>query len=139
MAIPTFELPRPVQSALVCGPDNLFTLFLERFLQAGGVKTVYRVSTGEEALACARRSRPDLVLTSEKLKGIDGIELARRLKLLYRCCTFVIYERLDEEAVPTNHIGVCGCVEKPFTPGELVTILQRALERCTVLTVKPIP
>lgn len=44
------------------------------FSWAGGV------SSGEDALAAAGRSRPDLVLADVNMPGMDGFELARELR-----------------------------------------------------------
>ena len=47
-----------------------------------GVEVVAEAQTGEDALAVAARSRPDLFLVDVHLPGIDGCELTRRLKVI---------------------------------------------------------
>ena len=47
-----------------------------------GFEVVAEAQTGEDALAVAARSRPDLFLVDVHLPGIDGCELTRRLKVI---------------------------------------------------------
>lgn len=60
--------------------DNLFNLeFLEAVLQAEGYE-VLRATDGVAALEAVRRRCPDLILLDIRMPGVDGQELARRLK-----------------------------------------------------------
>ena len=48
-------------------------------LEAAGMRTL-SAATAAEALALARRHRPDLVLMDLRLPDLDGIEAARQLR-----------------------------------------------------------
>ena len=61
---------------------------------------VCSASTGEEVLPLARTERPDLVLLDLMLPGVDGLEVARRLKAdpLTRNMAIVMLTAKGEEA-----------------------------------------
>jgi two-component system, NarL family, invasion response regulator UvrY len=49
---------------------------------ADGFAAAAEVASGEEAVACAERLRPDVVLVDVRLPGIDGVETSRRIAAL---------------------------------------------------------
>lgn len=68
------------QPAILVVDDNLSNLeFLEAVLQVQGYE-VFRATDGLAALEAVRRRRPDLVLLDIRIPGMEGRELARRLK-----------------------------------------------------------
>jgi two-component system sensor histidine kinase/response regulator len=60
--------------------DERMNRVLLREMLADGQTTILEASSGEEALAIAEQSSPDLVITDVMMPGIDGFETARRLK-----------------------------------------------------------
>src|SRR5262249_26849862 len=72
--------PEPgAPAVLVVEDDRRVAAFLDRALSYAG----YRVAVaedGERALASAAEHAPDLVLLDVMLPGIDGLEVARRLR-----------------------------------------------------------
>ncbi len=50
-----------------------------RYLERAGYQTTI-AHDGDEALACAERGRPDLVVLDLMLPGVDGLEVMRRLR-----------------------------------------------------------
>jgi DNA-binding NarL/FixJ family response regulator len=70
--------------------------------------------SGEEAVECAARIRPDLVVMDVRLPGISGIEATRRI-LLERPATRVLLVSTHEaEDLPADlrHCGAMGFVRK---------------------------
>jgi len=89
--------------------------------------------TGEEALSLARAERPDLVLLDLMLPGIDGLEVARRLKAdpLTRSMPIVMLTAKGEESdiVTGLELGAEDYVTKPFSRKVLVARLRAVLRR----------
>ena len=53
---------------------------LRRFLAASGDYAIREAGSGEQGLAAARESPPDLVILDVMMPGMDGYEVTRRLK-----------------------------------------------------------
>lgn len=65
---------------LLVDDDGRFRAVARRTLVADGVDVVAEVDDGAEALAAIAVWRPDVVLLDIGLPGIDGLEVARRLR-----------------------------------------------------------
>jgi DNA-binding NarL/FixJ family response regulator len=60
--------------------DERFRALARRALAAEGVEVVGEAGNGEDAVGTVARWRPDVVLVDIRLPGIDGVEVARRLR-----------------------------------------------------------
>jgi DNA-binding NarL/FixJ family response regulator len=69
----------PVRVLLV-DDDRRFRAMARRVLVADGADVVGEAESGAEAVAAVARCRPDVVLLDIGLPGIDGLEVARRLR-----------------------------------------------------------
>ncbi len=69
----------PVARILVADDESPIVDLLRDLLEEGG-HTVLSASDGREALALARRERPDLVISDVMMPFIDGAQLARLLQ-----------------------------------------------------------
>jgi DNA-binding response OmpR family regulator len=100
---------------------------------------VCSASTGEEALSLARSERPDLALLDLMLPGIDGLEVARRLKAdpLTRSMPIVMLTAKGEETdiVTGLELGAEDYITKPFSRKILVARLRAVLRRSRTATV----
>jgi DNA-binding response OmpR family regulator len=105
-----------------------------RLLQVNFRLEGYDVETaahGEEALTKARELQPALILLDVMMPGLDGWEVARRLKQedgTKDIPIFFLSARAQEEDRRKGlEIGVTDYVTKPFDPGELVGLVARTL------------
>jgi DNA-binding response OmpR family regulator len=64
---------------LLVDDDSLVLNSTRRFLEDRGFK-VSAADNGAEAVALARGSKPDLVITDAQMKGLDGFTLCRAIK-----------------------------------------------------------
>jgi PAS domain S-box-containing protein len=69
----------PRQTVLIIDDDRGYAGVIGEFLELAGLAAL-ATSSGEEGLAAARQSRPDLILLDVQMPGIDGYETCRRLK-----------------------------------------------------------
>lgn len=65
---------------LLVDDDARFRSAACRSLAAEGVEVVAQVDNGLDVVAAAAACRPDVVLLDINLPGIDGLEVARRLR-----------------------------------------------------------
>jgi len=91
----------------------------------------YRVidaASGEDALALARERGPDVVVLDLGLPGIDGLEVARRLRGWSAVPIIVLSARGQEQSkVALLDAGADDYLTKPFGMGELLARIRAAL------------
>jgi two-component system, OmpR family, KDP operon response regulator KdpE len=98
-------------------------------LRAGGYD-VALAATGEEALEMAAREEPDAVILDLGLPGIDGIQVARGLRV-WSAVPIIVLSARGAEAVKVAALdaGADDYVTKPFGMDELLARLRAALRR----------
>ncbi|MDD5657130.1 MAG: response regulator [Elusimicrobia bacterium] len=116
---------------LVVEDNEAFSRIVKLALSKHGYN-VSSSSDAEEALAyCLKAKGPiDLVLTDIVLPGMDGIELAKRLKE-QRPGLRVIYMSgyAGEATAKVRGAGEAVVLEKPFSPDKLLGNVRRVLEK----------
>lgn len=94
---------------------------------------VVSVMSGEEALARAQSSPPDLVVLDLMLPGIDGLEVCKQLKQEPRTATIplIMLSARGEEAdvVAGLELGADDYLTKPFSPRVLLARIKAVLRR----------
>jgi DNA-binding NarL/FixJ family response regulator len=65
---------------LVADDHSLFRDGIVSLLRAAGLEVVGEAGDGQQAVAAARRLRPDVVLMDIQMPGLDGIEATRLIK-----------------------------------------------------------
>ena len=100
-------------------------------LQAEGVEVI-EATDGIEALETATRERPDLLLLDVMMPGLDGWEVARRLRAAPETQDLPIIF-LTALAGPDDRrrgleVGGVGYIVKPFDPIQLGEKVNRTLE-----------
>ena len=106
--------------------DNrrIIRLLLERV----GYEYVEAVD-GAAGIEAARRERPDLILMDIQLPVVDGYEATRRLKADPELKSIPIIAvtsyALSGDEAKTRAAGCDGYVAKPFSPKELLRVVQQ--------------
>ncbi|MGY0230991.1 response regulator transcription factor [Longispora urticae] len=114
---------------LVVDDDPTVSDVVRRYLERAGIE-VTLAPDGSTGLAAAKRIRPDLVVLDLMLPGMDGIEVARRLRR-DGDVPIVMLTALGEESdrILGLTTGADDYVTKPFSPRELVLRVQSVLRR----------
>lgn len=121
--------------------DNPTNLYLVVYLLTAFGYVPLAAVSGEEGLEIALREKPDLILCDVQLPGIDGYELARRLKgdPLLRGVPLVALTALamvgDRDKVLGS--GFDGYIAKPIEPETFLDHMQSFLTR--VPSARPAP
>ncbi len=113
--------------------DTPVNLKLTRILLANQAYQVLTASSAEEALELLRTNHPSLILTDIQLPGIDGLELARRIKsapdtrdiLIVALAAFSSPSE-EEDALKS---GCDGCIAKPIDTYTLGSRVREFLDR----------
>jgi CheY-like chemotaxis protein len=115
---------------LVADDDPVIVRLLQVNFKLDGYD-VETASHGEEALRKATELRPALILLDVMMPGVDGWEVARRLKADDKTqdipVLFLSARAQEEDRRRGMDLGVREYVTKPFDPGELVELVQRCL------------
>lgn len=92
---------------------------------------VITAKDGQEAINKAREYPIDLLLTDIKMPGMSGLEIAQAMKAMdpnMVCITMTGYSTMST-AIEALRLGVDEFVVKPFTPEELLSSINKALEK----------
>jgi DNA-binding response OmpR family regulator len=118
------------QRVLVVDDDPTVSDVVRRYLERAGF-AVTLAADGPAGLRAYDADRPDLVVLDLMLPGIDGLEVARRLRSRPHEVPIVMLTALGEEAdrVLGLQLGADDYITKPFSPRELVLRVQSVLRR----------
>jgi two-component system, response regulator PdtaR len=99
-------------------------------LERAGFDVVAQARDGDEAVAMARRERPDLALLDVRMPGMDGIDAARAM-LEERSIPVVIITAYSQRDVIDRAVeaGVYGYLVKPFREADVVPAIETARAR----------
>jgi len=98
--------------------------------RAGGIRVVGEACDGEEALQLAAELKPDVVLLDMVLPGLNGVEVARRLREAHPGVRVLVLSGYDDEALALGALeaGAAGYLLKEEPP-EVVVWAVRAVAR----------
>jgi CheY-like chemotaxis protein/HPt (histidine-containing phosphotransfer) domain-containing protein len=88
------------------------------------------VTDGDAALTAYERVRPQVVITDLHMPGLDGVELARRIRAGGGDDVYVaVLSASGDRGVPQLGQTVDACLSKPFGQAELEAVLGLAAQR----------
>jgi DNA-binding response OmpR family regulator len=115
--------------ALVVDDEPSLTRVVAGYLEHEGF-VVTTAPDGEQALAAARRDRPDVVVLDLMLPGIDGIEVCRQLRTFTDAYVIMLTARSEEvDTLIGLSVGADDYMTKPFSPRELTARIRGLLRR----------
>ena len=120
---------------MVAEDDPKLAEVLRRYLEREGYHVVV-VPDGRQAIDCARRRPPDLIILDLMLPRVDGWDVCRVLKRESDVPILILTARSTEDDVVLGlDLGADDYVTKPFGPPELMarvrTVLRRGANRST--------
>ncbi|MBS3940720.1 MAG: response regulator transcription factor [Actinobacteria bacterium] len=114
---------------VVVDDERPLTELVARYLQREGYE-VHVAFDGPSALEVIAAVDPDVVVLDLMLPGIDGLEVARRIREQADPYIVMLTARTDEvDRIVGLRVGADDYVTKPFSPNELVARVQAMLRR----------
>ena len=115
---------------LIAEDETLIRLDLRGLLESAGFDVCAEARDGEEAVALARDTEPDVALLDVKMPRLDGIEAARRI-LEERAIPIVMVTAYGERELVSREVeaGVFGYLVKPFRETDLLPAIATATAR----------
>lgn len=116
----------PVAKILVADDESPIVDLLRDLLEEGG-HTVLGARDGREAIALARRERPDLVISDVMMPFIDGVHLARLLQGDSLTDGVVIILMSAAQPPDLADVGAVAFLAKPFDLASVDRTIARHL------------
>ena len=115
---------------LIAEDETIIRLDLKGILEAHGLVVCAEARDGEEAVALARRERPDAAVLDLRMPNLDGIEAARRI-YAERPIPIVMLTAFSDRAHVDKAIdaGVFTYLVKPFRESDVVPAVKAAAAR----------
>jgi response regulator NasT len=123
-------IERTAMRILIAEDETIIRLDLRELLEEAGFEVCAEAKDGEEAVALARSTRPDLALLDVKMPKLDGIDAARQI-LDDRPIPIVMVTAYGEEELVSRAVeaGVFGYLVKPFRASDLLPAIATARAR----------
>jgi DNA-binding response OmpR family regulator len=117
---------------LIVDDESAIRLVCRVNLDSAGFETI-EAGDGETALALARSERPDLILLDVMLPGLNGWEVAAKLRELPETnripIVFLTARSTTTDEVHGHAVGGVGYISKPFDPEALTAMVTATLKR----------
>ena len=119
---------KTLPKVLVVDDDQVIGKSIDRVLTGKGY-AVITVSNGEEALRRLKDENYDVVFTDIKMPGMNGLEVAERIKASQPWLPVVIITGYGTDAneIRASAAGVSGFLRKPLTPDMIEDSVHNAL------------
>lgn len=125
---------RPLKGAPILGIDDDIDqlIVLQTHLEAAGF-VFFGATSGEEALKLARRVAPRLIVLDVTMRGLDGFEICRRLRLDPTQAGVAILlptaRKTEADVLEAKAAGADDFIVKPFDAAQLAGRVRHWLSR----------
>lgn len=111
---------------MIVEDESILAMFVELRLKKKGFSVLEPVATGEDAIATAQESKPDVIIMDIRLAGdIDGIQASKEICKTYRCnivfTTGYSDDNLKEKALSLKPLAY---LVKPYEINELISLIE---------------
>ncbi|MBC7118450.1 MAG: response regulator [Methanobacteriaceae archaeon] len=114
---------------MIVEDENIVAMDIKQSLEMLGYEVTATVTTGEEAIELAEKTRPDVILMDIVLKGeIDGIEAAEEIRRRFGIPIIYITAYSDKKTLESAKVTEpFGYIIKPFEDRELQSVIEITL------------
>ncbi|WP_339294593.1 response regulator transcription factor [Paenibacillus sp. FSL W7-1279] len=112
---------------------------MKLYLEGEGFR-VLAVTNGQDALECARREQPSLVVLDWMLPGKSGIEVCKELRQSSACGIIMVTAKSEEtDKIIGLELGADDYITKPFSLRELTSRIRSVLRRTAPIQLEASP
>lgn len=117
------------KTILVVEDEESIRNITQVYLEQENFRVIW-ADNGPDALEMARSQQPELIILDLNLPGMDGMEVAARLRQESDVYILILTARAEEsDRVAGLRIGADDYLTKPFSPRELVARVEAILRR----------
>ena len=119
-------VPGPTPRVLIADDQDLVRTGFRMILTARGIAVVGEAADGAEALAEARRLRPDVVLMDIRMPNVDGLQATRQILRHVPGCRVIMLTTFDLDRYVYDALaaGASGFLLKDVTPAHLAAAIR---------------
>jgi DNA-binding NtrC family response regulator len=120
----------PKAKVLVVDDEEIVLKSCRRILEGEGHQ-VFTALSGKKAFEILASQPIDIVITDIKMPEMDGMELLERMKKEYPDVLVIMITGYStvQSAVQAMKLGAFDYIPKPFTPDEVTVVVERAMEK----------
>jgi DNA-binding response OmpR family regulator len=125
-------------TVLIIEDEKELSNVLKAYLERGGYD-VLAATRGDQGLTLWEEKHPDMVLLDLNLPGMDGIDIARKIRQTDDTPLIMVTARVDElDRLLGLELGADDYIAKPFSPREVVARVKAVLRRVEKQIPKPV-
>ena len=119
---------------LVVDDEEIVLRSCRKILEGGG-HDVLTVLSGQGAFDLLEEEPIDIVITDMKMPGIGGIQVLEKVKEKYPDIAVIMITGYStvQSAVQAMKLGAFDYIPKPFTPDEVLIVVEKALEKKSLI------
>lgn len=118
-----------MKKIFVIDDEKNIRILIKKYLENEGYRA-YLYSDGNNVLSDIRRVNPDLLVLDIMMKGINGLELCKKIRKEFDTPIIFVSARGDEiDRIVGLEIGADDYLSKPFSPRELVIRINKIFKR----------
>ena len=119
---------------LVVDDEEIVLKSCRKILEKGGHQVSTAIS-GQQAFELLEKEPFDIVITDMKMPGIDGIEVLKRVRAKYPDIVVIMITGYStvQSAVQAMKLGAFDYIPKPFTPDEVLIVVEKAMEKKSLI------
>jgi len=118
-----------MSKVLIIEDEQELSNVLKAYLERAGYD-VLLADRGDRGIRLWRENRPDMVLLDLNLPGMDGIDIAKRIRQTDNTPIIMVTARVEEvDRLLGLELGADDYITKPFSPREVVARVKAVLRR----------
>ncbi|MDY6794972.1 MAG: response regulator [Actinomycetota bacterium] len=117
-------------ATILIADDALFTrMMLRNILTENGYTAIVEAENGTEAIWNYDRWKPDLVIMDINMPEMDGLTAVKNIMNMDPEARIIICSALGQHQLMKEALeaGVLDFITKPFQPGKVVEVIEKAL------------